>query len=691
MDTFKLNYNLKVLLIEPDPDDAFLIKVMLIQTRGNPYRYELTVADTMAKGLQLLAVKEIEVVLLDVSLHDNHKLDYLTKVLTQAPHVSIIILTPFDDTLLAIKALQKGAQDYLVKDQLNRHILTRSIRYALERKQNLFRLEQSNDARLRQIVEMNADTIIIVDQEGIIRFINPAAEILFGRQARELVGEIFGFPIVNGRRTELDIVHPDGTLMVAEMRVVEIVWMKKFAYLASLRDITERKKIEMQLHHMAFHDPLTNLPNRNLLMAQLEKAIGYSKSHNDYLFAIIFLDLDRFKIINDSLGHLIGDKLLITIADRLRESIHPNHNITRFGGDEFAILLHDIQHIDEAIDIAKKIQLTIAKPVMLDDYEIVMKTSCGVVSGRGYEKPELILRDADTAMYEAKALGRGRCVLFNKRMYAQTMAKFKLETQLRQAVEQQAFKIFYQPIVSLTTQEITGVEALLRWQHPQRGLLSPVEFLPLIEETGLIIPLSKWVLYTICDQLQAWHNAGYNKLRASINISNRQFYWKGLPILIKSILEELNLSAKYLQLEVVEDVVSSKNDYNITFLQELIVMGLQVAIDDFGTGYSSLGRLRNLPIHTLKIDQSFVENIPHDKSDTALVTTIITMAHNLNLTVIAEGIETAEQLKFLSLQQCDKGQGFLFGRPMSPEAMTRQLQSGIVLNKSSPMLEVARL
>ncbi|MEE8392026.1 MAG: EAL domain-containing protein [Anaerolineae bacterium] len=451
-------------------------------------------------------------------------------------------------------------------------------------------------------------------------------------------------------------------------------------FITVLEDVTRRKMAEEQLLYSAFYDALTGLPNRALFMDHLKRSIEHAKRQQNYLFAVLFLDLDQFKIVNDSLGYLIGDQLVLAIALRLKTSIRPGDTVAYLGEDEFAILLDDIKDAGEVKRIAGQIQKEVARPVQLDEHKVVITSSTGIALGKGdsgslYERSEDILRDADIAMCQAKAQGRAQYVMFDNSMRAYAVARLELETDLRRAVEQQEFQVYYQPIVSVVTGQITGAEALLRWQPPNRDMVYPSEFISLLEETGLIVPVNEWLLHIACAQVKDWHAAGYTPLRLTVNISVRQLQERNLPETIIKALAATGLAATSLELEVTESIAMQTIDFSLALLNELSAAGLYISIDDFGVGYSSLGRLRRLPIHILKIDRSFIRNIASDPNDAVIVTAIIAMAHSLNLKVVAEGVETEEQLAFLRAQQCDEVQGHLFSQPVPAETLTQLLQS----------------
>lgn len=431
----------------------------------------------------------------------------------------------------------------------------------------------------------------------------------------------------------------------------------------------------------ASHDALTNLPNRAFFLDRLHTCIERSHQCPDYLFAVLFLDLDRFKVINESLGYRAGDQLLVAIANRLKACIQPGNMVARLGGDEFAILLHNLTDIGQVSKIANRLQAELQKPLQLAGQDVSITASIGVaVSMLWYECPEDMLRDADMAMYRAKALGKARTVVFNKIMHRRAVNRLQLETGLRRAVPQQELRLYYQPFVSLTTGRIVGFEALVRWQHPKRGLVSPAEFIPIAEETGLILPIGEWVLREACLKAKEWHLAFPHQepLTISVNLSCKQLAQPDLSEKIDRILHETGVERQSLKLEItesatMENVESARADGKqaIAILEQLRSLGVRLGIDDFGTGYSSLSRLHSFPIDTLKIDQSFVKQMElnrdgkHDASSCNIIRAILTLAHNLGLDVIAEGIETPQQLAGLRELGCEFGQGYFFSMPVN--------------------------
>ncbi|MBV8882420.1 MAG: EAL domain-containing protein, partial [Chroococcidiopsidaceae cyanobacterium CP_BM_RX_35] len=439
-----------------------------------------------------------------------------------------------------------------------------------------------------------------------------------------------------------------------------------------LLDITERKQAEERLQYNAFHDALTGLPNRTLFMDRLMQAIARGKRHEDALFAVLFLDLDRFKVINDSLGHLFGDQLLLAIASRLKTCLRPTDTVARLGGDEFTILLEGLKNFGNVLRLINRVQQELTLPFNLNGQEVFTSASIGIaLSTTGYDQPEDILRDADIAMYQAKAKGRACYEFFNADMHLQAMTRLQLETELRQAIDRLEFRVYYQPIVSLATGRLTGFEALVRWQHPQQGLVLPGQFIPIAVETGLSIPIDQWVLHEACRQTKQWQeqfsreSAALNvqKLTISVNLGKPQFMQQQLVPQIRQILQETGLDAKSLKLEIVESVIMEHGNGVTEKLKLLRNADIHLDIDDFGTGYSSLGRLHRFPINGLKIDRSFISGGDVEQG-LAIVETIVTLAKKLGVEVTAEGLETAEQLALVRRLNCESGQGYFFSRPL---------------------------
>ncbi|MEH1837207.1 MAG: EAL domain-containing protein [Nostoc sp.] len=446
-----------------------------------------------------------------------------------------------------------------------------------------------------------------------------------------------------------------------------------------LSEIREHKQAKSQLLHLAFHDVLTGLPNRALFMNRLKDAVNYSQRHPDYQFAVLFLDLDRFKLINDSLGHTFGDQLLLTVAQRLQECLRSIDIAARLGGDEFIILLVGIRDVLEVVTVVERIQKNLAHPMVLDGHEVSTTASIGIaLSITGCEQPEDYLRDADIAMYRAKAQGRACYKIFNTDMHIQAMAHLELVNELRRAVELQEFRVYYQPIVSLSRGRITGFEVLVRWLHPKHGIVLPEYFMSTAQETGLINLIEQWVLHEACSQIQQWQEQFSSScgdlaecpLTISVNLCTTRFSEENLLPHINKVLQDTGIPASNLTLEITEGVIMENNDRAIIRLKQLRNLGIKLAIDDFGTGYSSLGRLHHFPINQLKIDRSFVSGSIIDDGNLDIVETIITLAHKLGLDVTAEGVETEEQLALLRMLKCEYGQGYFFSHPLDSSQAT---------------------
>jgi diguanylate cyclase (GGDEF)-like protein/PAS domain S-box-containing protein len=430
----------------------------------------------------------------------------------------------------------------------------------------------------------------------------------------------------------------------------------------SQTDISKRKQVEEQLLHDAFHDAMTDLPNRALFMDRLRNAIRRAKRSEEYRLAVLFLDVDRFKIVNDSLGHTAGDDLLKAIARRLEGCLRPGDTVARFGGDEFTMLLEDIGHAGQATRVAERIQMELAVPFRLQGQEIFATASMGIAyAGSGYARPEDLLRDADNAMYRAKSLGRARYEVFDSAMHTRAVAALRLESELRRALERSELVLHYQPVVSLASGRLAAFEALIRWRHPERGLIEPAEFIPMAEETGLIVSLGEWVLTETCRQIRAWTDQGsWSPVPVSANLSSRQFNQPDLVGTVRDALAASGANPDWLRLEVTESAVMESGAAARHVLGELKALGIQLCIDDFGTGYSSLSYLHQFPVDTLKIDQSFVARLDSTAQNLEIVRAIVMLAHNLGMNVIAEGVETADQAHQLRRLSCEFAQGFLY-------------------------------
>ncbi|MGL5872457.1 MAG: two-component system response regulator [Xenococcaceae cyanobacterium] len=445
------------------------------------------------------------------------------------------------------------------------------------------------------------------------------------------------------------------------------------------QEIIEHEFTQKQLLHHALHDSLTGLPNRNLLTEHLQKALQRSKRNPNYLFAVLFIDLDRFKIINDSWGHSVGDRLLIAIARILQECSRELDTVARLSGDEFVILLDDLKNSSDAIAISERLLEKFLCPIYLDERKVFTGASIGIVFGSAtYQNCVELLRDADIAMYRAKALGKGCYAVFDREMYAQTLHLSQVETDLRFALERNEFILYYQPIVSLITGKLIAFEALLRWQHPEKGLIYPSDFIAIAEETGLIVTIGEWILREACQQLHSWQQkfSLASSLQMSVNLSSRQIKQFDFIDRLEKILVDTNLNGEYLRLELTETMLMDRGEKTIELLSQIKKHKVQLSIDDFGTGYSSLSYLHRFPIDTLKIDRSFVSCINAEGENSQIVNTIILLAHSLGMKAIAEGVETPEQLTQLKKLGCDEAQGYWLAKPINWQ------QAEVIINKN---------
>ncbi|KJH73219.1 diguanylate phosphodiesterase [Aliterella atlantica CENA595] len=551
---------------------------------------------------------------------------------------------------------------------------------------------QESEELYQNLYDFAPDAYLTIAADGKIVSINQYGAEALGYRKEELMDRDFSCLVYESDREHFQqlftsIFSEKLALVETEVRKIRkdgsVIWERQRSQLISnddgeplelrmiCRDITERKQVEEQLRQNAFHDALTGLPNRILFMDRLEQAIGHTKRHKDHLFAVLFLDLDRFKVINDSLGHLTGDRLLVELANRLKLCLRQSDTVARLGGDEFTILLPDIEDSNDAVRVAERIHEELSLPFALDANEIYTSASIGItLSTTGYDCAEEVLRDADIAMYRAKSQGAARYEIFNSDMHAQAVTLLQLETDLRLAIERQEFCLQYQPIIALESGKIAGFEALIRWQHPQKGLLLPDNFLLAAIETGLLVPLCQWVIRTACLEASQWRSQFPDlSLTINVNLASQHFQQSNLSQEIAQVLQDTNLDASMLKLEITESLIMASAEAATAMLYQLKDLGIDLSIDDFGTGYSSLARLHHFPIDELKIDRSFVNNMSNDPGNSEIVEAIIALAQKLNLDVTAEGIETSEQLAKLRALKCKYGQGFFFSCPLDSESV----------------------
>jgi diguanylate cyclase (GGDEF)-like protein/PAS domain S-box-containing protein len=689
----------RVLLVEDSPDDAQLIQVLLGRSAGN--RFEVVHETRLTDGVTRLRNERFDCVLLDFSLPDSFGFDTFLSVQQVAPRVPVIVLTSLDDDEMAARAVREGAQDYLVKHEVDTRLLVRSIRYAIAR--------QSADEALRSSEERYALAVQGAN-DGLFDWDLQTDSVYYSPRWKKMLG-FTETEIGTSPREWLDRVHPADTPAFTRklnahlsgsseqfrfehrMRSADGSWIwvltRGLAIVngdgtpsrmaGSQSDITARKVAEEKLQHDALHDDLTGLANRVLFMDRLACSLAEQERGTDTGFAVLFFDLDRFKNVNDSLGHALGDKLLVGISRRLEHYLRPGDTVARIGGDEFAILLNRVNDVPGAIHVAERIQELLGMTFSIEGNEVFVTASIGIAhSATGYQSPDEIMRDADIAMYRAKSAGKARYEVFDRDMHQSAVALLKLETELRLGVQNNSFIMHYQPIVDLGNERIVGFEALVRWQHPERGIVMPSNFIAIAEETGLIVPLGWWVLEESCRQTHRWQDRFPTSppLFVSVNVSGKLFMKRGMVRRLAEILQATRLEPESLRLEVTENVVLEHVDTALENLEQLRNLGIQLSIDDFGTGYSSLSYLQRFHYDQLKIDRSFVSRLGHGSDSHAIVETILGLANNLGIGVVAEGVETAEQAARLRQMACPHGQGFWFSEPITASAASDLLAAG---------------
>ena len=621
----------RVLLIDDNPEDARLLREML--NEPGSHTTELTAVECMSDAEKHLAEHAVDIILLDLGLPDAQGLEAVRRARAAAPRVPLVVLTGLDDESLAVQALQEGAQDYLIKGQIETRGLLRALRYAIERKtmeEALFVEKERAQVTLNCI----GDAVICTDISGNITFLNLVAEKMTGWSWQEAAGrpmaEVFRILDATSRETipnpmemaveqnrtvhlpsNCILIRRDGFEIPIEDSVAPIHDREGQATGAVIvfRDVSAARAMALQMAHSAQHDFLTGLPNRMLLNDRVNQAIALAPRHRKKV-AVLFLDLDGFKHINDSLGHPIGDKLLQSIAKRLVDCVRGSDTVSRQGGDEFVVLLSEVEQSEDAAITARRMLQAVAEPHSIDQHDLHVTTSIGVsVYPDDGLDAETLIKNADTAMYQAKENGRQSYQFFKPAMNVRAVERQSIEESLRRALERQEFALHYQPKINLKTGEITGAEALIRWTHPTRGLVPPAQFIPVAEDCGLILPIGNWVLREACKQARAWVDAGLPLATMAVNISAMEFRDENFLEGVFAILEETGLDPRSLELELTESVLMKHAESTESILKTLRARGVQVAVDDFGTGYSSLSYLRKFPIDALKIDQSFVRQI----------------------------------------------------------------------------------
>jgi diguanylate cyclase (GGDEF)-like protein/PAS domain S-box-containing protein len=665
----------------------------------------LTCVDRMGLAEAHLATHQVDAILLDLGLPDARGLQALQRAHAAAPRVALVVLTGLDDERLAAQALHEGAQDYLIKGEIDPRGLLRALRYAGERKtmeDALF----SEKERAQVTLNCIGDGVVCADDAGNISFLNRVAETMTGWSLADALGkptlDVLCIVDANRKANERSVtqrrsantilVCRSGAELPIEVSVAPIHDRegKPTGAVMVFRDVSVARAMAEKLAFSAQHDFLTGLPNRMLLQDRVRQAVALAPRHQKKV-AVLFLDLDNFKHINDSLGHPIGDKLLRSVASRLVNCVRNSDTISRQGGDEFVVLLSEVEHAEDAAITAKRILEAVEDSHSIDNHSLHVTTSIGVsvFPDDGHDADTLI-KNADTAMYQAKANGRRNFQFFTPEMNQWAVERQSLEQGLRGALERSEFALHYQPKLNLDTGAITGVEALLRWTHPTRGEISPAQFIPVAEDSGLIVEIGNWVLREACRQTQAWVEAGLPRISVAVNISAIELQQRTFLSNALTILQETGLDPTSLQLELTETVLMKHADHTATLLDTLTKLGVQFALDDFGTGYSSLSYLRRFPISTLKIDQSFVRQIALDPNE-PLVSAMISMGRALNLTVVAEGVETQAELRFLRTHECEEAQGYYFSRPIPHDQLATLLASGFVHRPAGFTQRVAKL
>jgi len=693
------DFHNKLLLIEGDPADAKVIQAALADVRYGPFDVESV--RQLSDAYERLGKEGIGAVLVDLFLPDSQGIETFNKLLLAAPHVPILVLSGPGDEDIAMQALQRGAQDYLLKGELTSHSLSRALRNMIERKaveEALFIEKERAQVTLNSI----GDAVLSTDISGNVTYLNHAAESLTGWSREEAlrrpVAEVFQIidgatrqPARNpmelavqqnktvGLTANCILIRRDGLECAIEDSAAPIHDRRGQVTGAVIvfHDVTAARAMSFRMSHLAQHDSLTDLPNRLLLNDRLTRAIASARRNGNRL-AVLFVDLDRFKDINDSLGHAIGDKLLQSVAERLVARVRNSDTVSRPGGDEFVVLLSELEHPEDAAVCAKKMLTALTAPHRIAQHDVHVTVSIGVSTyPEDGQDAETLVKSADTAMYQAKENGRNNYEFFRQDMNIRAVERQSLEGSLSRALERHEFVLHYQPKINLEKGAITGAEALIRWLHLDRGLIPPAQFVPIAEDTGLLLPIGQWVLHEACRQARAWLDAGLRPVPVAVNISAVEFRDKGFLEGVRAILKDTRLEPRYLELELTESVLMQHAESSASVLQALKTMGVQLAVDDFGTGYSSLSYLRRFPIDTLKVDRSFVRQITADADDAIIASAVISMGKSLKLRVVAEGVETREQLAFLQDQRCDEGQGYYFSRPVVAEQFAKLLGTGI--------------
>jgi diguanylate cyclase (GGDEF)-like protein/PAS domain S-box-containing protein len=688
-----------LLLIEDNPADAKLVREAFKYTRFGPFQIEWV--KNLSDGLERLSKGGIDAVLADLFLPDSQGIETLDRLLFAAPRVPVLVLSGLDDEGIASQAVRHGAQDYLPKGHLHTDILSRTVRNMIDRtaaEDVLFTEKERAQVTLNSI----GDAVLCTDRAGNITYLNIVAEKMTGWPREEASGRPLAevFRIIDGvthqpaqNPTEMAmaqnttvgltanciLLRRDGQQVAIEDSAAPIHDREGHGVGAVIvfHDVSAARSMTLQMTHSAQHDFLTDLPNRMLLNDRLTHAIASARRYRRKL-ALLFLDLDGFKHINDSLGHAIGDKLLKAMGQRLLAAVRDSDTVSRQGGDEFIVVLSSIVRSEDAGLSATKIIAAIISPYSIDPHDLHVSVSVGIsIYPDDGADAETLIQNADNAMYHAKEHGSNNYCFFEEDMNIQAVRRQSLEDSLCRALERHEFQLHYQPKINLKSGKITGVEALIRWRHPVQGLIPPAEFIPIAESCGLIVPIGRWVLREACMRAREWHGAALPQIRVAVNVSSVEFRDKNFLANLRATLNETGLEPRHLELELTERVLMQHVESTSFVLGELKAMGVHLAVDDFGTGYSSLSYLSQFPINSLKIDKSFVQGITSARDEAPIISAMINMGRGLTQRVIAEGVETREQLAFLQSRDCDEGQGYYFSRPVVAKQFAKLLESGI--------------
>lgn len=694
--------------------------------------YEIVLAESGEEALEICAqLKQeqihIPLVICDRMMPGMRGTELLTRLQEQFPETRKILLTGYaniDDIIEAIE--QANLYRYIskpwnakdleltVKEAIRSYFQQRQsieqtqvLQREIAERQQAQKLLQESEERLENILNSLEEIVWSAEPNSLkFLYLNAAAEKIFDRPVSEFLQNNNLWlksvhpqdrkKVARGQETllltgsldlEYRIVRPDGELRWLSSRSSVIYDASGAAVRLDgiIRDITPEKLAKEQLVRKTSYDSLTGLANRSVLVERIQNILSKSDRDRDYLFAVLFIDLDRFKVLNDSLGHQMGDRAIVETARRLEKIVRTTDTIARIGGDEFAILLEPIDDVNDAIRIAERIAERLKLPLILDGQKVFTSASIGIaLSSPDYKRADELLRDADIAMYRAKAKGKCCYEVFDSKMYAQALAQHQWENDLRQALERQEFQVYYQPIVSAKNGTIAGFEALIRWQHPERGFVSPAQFIPIAEENGSIVPIGQWVLESVCQQIKLWQEQfGSRTPKVSVNLSAKQLTDADFLKKIDFLLEQTGIEGSSLQLELTESMLMDGVEYLLELLSQLRKRGIQLSIDDFGTGYSSLSYLHRFPVNYLKIDRSFIRDIDSKHESLKITESIVALARNLNIAAIAEGVETKAQLSLLGQLNCEYIQGYLFSPPVPASAATDLLKKYSVNARSA--------